>query len=53
MRGAAVKAGTHRLVYTYEPGSVKIGLGLSIAGIVALAVLIAWSALGSNRLSRD
>jgi hypothetical protein len=36
MRGAAVAAGTHRLVYTYEPASVRLGLGLSLAGAVAL-----------------
>jgi hypothetical protein len=45
MRGAAVKAGTHRLVYAYEPDSVKIGLGLSIAGMIALASLVVWSVL--------
>ena len=26
MRGAAVTAGTHTLVYTYEPASVRLGL---------------------------
>ena len=52
MRGAAVKAGTHRLVYTYEPDSVRVGLGLSIAGMIALAGLIVWSVLGSRRLGR-
>ena len=49
MRGAAVKAGTHRLVYTYEPDSVRLGLALSIAGVVALAGLIVWSVHGSRR----
>ena len=37
MRGAAVKAGRHTLVYTYDPDSFRIGGALSIAGLVALA----------------
>jgi uncharacterized membrane protein YfhO len=36
MRGALVDAGDHRLVYRYDPDSVKIGAGLTIIGIVAL-----------------
>ena len=51
MRGAAVKAGTHRLVYTYEPDSVKAGLGLSIAGMIALAGMIAWCVRGARQRS--
>jgi hypothetical protein len=49
MRAAAVAAGTHGLVYTYEPASVRLGLGLSIAGVIALTGLGAWTALGSPR----
>jgi uncharacterized membrane protein YfhO len=39
MRGAAVAAGPHRLVYTYSPDSFQIGRIVSIAGLAALAIL--------------
>jgi hypothetical protein len=35
MRGAAVEAGTHRLVYRYNPRSFRLGLMISIAGLGA------------------
>ena len=34
MRGAAVKAGRHTLVYTYDPDSFRIGGALSIVGLL-------------------
>jgi hypothetical protein len=40
MRGAVVPAGTHRLVYTYRPGSLTIGLVLSLLGLLALVTLV-------------
>jgi hypothetical protein len=40
MRGALVGAGEHRLVYRYDPASLKIGAGLTVAGIVALVLLL-------------
>ncbi len=40
MRGAAVEAGTHRLVYAYRPRSFLIG------GIISLFGLAAWVSLG-------
>jgi hypothetical protein len=46
MRGAAVAAGVHKLVYTYEPLSFRVGRAVSIVGICALAILCvacAWS----------
>jgi hypothetical protein len=43
MRGAALPAGRHRLVYTYEPMSVKVGLALSGLGLLALLGLGAWA----------
>jgi uncharacterized membrane protein YfhO len=49
MRGAAVQKGTHRLVYTYVPRSFRIGMGVSIAGLVSLSILIAWAVRGSRR----
>ncbi len=36
MRGAAVPAGPHKLVYTFEPRSFRIGLILSLISILAL-----------------
>ena len=39
MRGAAVSAGRHRLVYTYAPRSFQIGRLVSIAGLAALFFL--------------
>jgi hypothetical protein len=39
MRGAAVSAGPHRLVYTYAPQSFLIGRLVSIAGLVGLFIL--------------
>ncbi|MGC8643653.1 MAG: hypothetical protein ACP5XB_27660, partial [Isosphaeraceae bacterium] len=45
MRGAAVRKGTHRLVYTFDPWSVKIGGLMSIAGIVVAVLLAAFCAI--------
>jgi Bacterial membrane protein YfhO len=46
MRGAAVSAGHHRLVYTFRPPVVRIGGLVSIAGLVALVVLC-WACVRS------
>jgi hypothetical protein len=46
MRAAAVDAGVHRLVYTYEPVSVRVGACLSLAGLAALLALGAWARWG-------
>jgi Bacterial membrane protein YfhO len=43
MRGAAVKAGKHRLVYTYEPNSFKVGAAISLLGLVGLVWSSAWT----------
>lgn len=43
MRGAAVTAGTHTLVYTYEPASVRVGIGVSAAGLITLFGLTLWA----------
>ncbi len=40
MRGALVGSGEHRLVYRYDPASLKVGAGLSVAGIAALVLLL-------------
>ncbi|MGC8642236.1 MAG: hypothetical protein ACP5XB_20425, partial [Isosphaeraceae bacterium] len=39
MRGAAVAAGKHKLVYFYDPLSFRIGLVVSVVGLVVLAFL--------------
>jgi hypothetical protein len=40
MRGAAVREGTHHLVYTYEPASFRIGCVISLGGLATLLVLV-------------
>jgi hypothetical protein len=40
MRGAAVKDGVHRLVYTYDPRCFRIGAGISLAACAAAGVLV-------------
>jgi hypothetical protein len=44
MRAAAVAAGSHTLVYTYEPLSFRIGTMVSVAGLVGFGILsyFAW-----------
>jgi hypothetical protein len=49
MRGAAVKAGRHTLVYTYDPASFRVGAILSLTGILAMALLIPWARAARNR----
>ena len=39
MRGAAVPEGRHRLVYTYQPRSFRIGGMITLAGLAAFALL--------------
>jgi hypothetical protein len=41
MRGAAVPAGEHTLVYTYEPASFRAGVIISAGGLIVLLAL-AW-----------
>ena len=41
MRGAAVPSGSHRLVYSFQPGSFRIGLMISGAGLGLLAIVSA------------
>jgi hypothetical protein len=43
MRGAAVTAGRHTLVYAYDPASFRIGGMLSIAGLLVVAALFPWA----------
>jgi hypothetical protein len=45
MRGAAVDAGTHRLVYTYQPLSFRVGMVISLCALAVTVVLIAASLL--------
>jgi hypothetical protein len=46
MRGVVLPAGTHRLVFGYNPLSFRAGMALSAAGIASLAGLIAWAIRG-------
>lgn len=43
MRGAAIEAGTHRLVYSYDPDSFRVGLIFSAAGLAATLGLAAFA----------
>jgi hypothetical protein len=43
MRGAGVAAGTHRLVYWYDPASFWIGSRVSAAGLVVFLLLSVWT----------
>ncbi|MGD0043540.1 MAG: hypothetical protein ABSE84_24560, partial [Isosphaeraceae bacterium] len=45
MRGAAVPAGVHRLVYSYEPRSFQVGGTITLAGLVAAAAFAVYYAL--------
>jgi hypothetical protein len=38
MRGAAVQGGRHELVYSYRPWSFRLGQGVSVVGLIALAI---------------
>jgi hypothetical protein len=52
MRGAAVREGRHRLVYTYEPVSFRAGAVVSAVGLVLLAATAFW-AHRQSRPNRD
>ncbi len=43
MRGAAVGEGRHRLVYTYEPPTFRVGGAVSLGAIVVLVAFAGWS----------
>jgi len=47
MRGATVPAGKHRLEYNYQSESFRIGLFVSLAGLIVLVVVYSWAARGS------
>lgn len=49
MRGVALEAGPHRMVFTYEPRSVQVGAAMSLAGLVGLLGAAAWAWRGQRR----
>jgi hypothetical protein len=53
MRGAAVKAGEHTLVYEYHPRSFQVGALVSLGSIVVWVGLIGWSALVKRKSVGD
>jgi hypothetical protein len=52
MRGAAVGAGHHSLIYTFRPASFRIGLVFSGLGMVAIGLLALWRPKAGNAESR-
>jgi uncharacterized membrane protein YfhO len=48
MRAAAVAAGSHTLIYTYDPASFRIGGYVSLLGLAMLAGLFAWARVTSR-----
>jgi hypothetical protein len=49
MRGAAVDAGPHHLVYTYDPFSFRLGCIITLAGAVTWVVLASFCAFRPQR----
>ena len=49
MRGVTLPAGTHRLVFRYDPWSFRLGTVVSLVGLAALAALLAWSLRAPRR----
>ncbi len=47
-RAVAVDAGDHRIVFTFRPVSLRVGAGVSLAGLVVVAVLALLSKAGRN-----
>jgi len=47
-RAVALDAGRHRIVFTFRPVSLRIGAGISLAGLVGLIVVVAPSLLLSK-----
>jgi hypothetical protein len=47
-RAVALDAGRHRIVFTFRPVSLRIGAGVSLAGLVGLIVVVAQSLLLSK-----
>lgn len=52
MRGAAVDAGRHRLVYTYEPWSVQLGWIATLAGLLLTGALSCWTWMRPPKLDK-
>lgn len=50
MRGAAVAAGPHLLVYTYRPHSFRLGMTISVATLSVVTLLGCWNLVRAARL---
>jgi hypothetical protein len=53
MRGVALPAGTHQLVFRYEPLSFRLGLALSLIGLATMTALVVWSFRGRGSSPSD
>jgi hypothetical protein len=49
-RAVAVRAGNHRVVFAFRPVSLRVGAGISLAGLVGLGVV---AALALSKARRD
>ncbi len=49
LRGVVVPAGAHLVVFRYRPGSLGLGLTISVLGLVALVPYRRWSARAHDR----
>ncbi len=48
MRGVVLPPGTHKLVFRYEPLSFRVGMGVSVAGLIALLGFVLWARRAPN-----
>jgi hypothetical protein len=48
MRATAVGAGTHRIVYVYDPASIRLGAVISLMALIALAAACFWARRGEK-----
>jgi len=43
MRGVALGAGAHHVVFSYAPASLRLGAALTVIGLIALAGASVWA----------
>jgi len=53
MRGVALEAGRHRIVYVYHPKSVRFGIATSVSGLILTIGFLTWSRTHSRSTRLD